>query len=315
MTNEELVAEIQQGKNVMDNMQQLYLQNKPLIHQTVKPYVSYADIDDLMQEAYFGLHRAVELYKPETGNAFITYAIHWIRQSASIYAMNTGNTKRLPINVLALISRHKKFLTDFQIQYNQLPTDKQICYNLKITQKKLNNLLKFEHELNCTSMDAPIQGADGEIAISESVASDTDIENDVIENITKQEDVEMLWSMVGQLPDRQRDVIVDLYKNSMTCKELSETLGVSKQMVDSIRKKGIEKLRRKAEIKRIAVDYDYFPGAYRGSVGRFKNTGTSSTEHCAIKRVSTMQRYMQLRMEMDAVFGVSRNGEEKEVNK
>ncbi len=311
MTNEELVSEIQQGKNIMDNMQQLYLQNKPLISQTVKLYVSYADIDDLMQEAYFGLHRAVELYKPETGNAFITYALHWIRQSASMYAMNTGNTKRLPINVVTLISRHKKFLSDFQKQYNQSPTDEEVCNNLNITQKKLNNLLKFEHELNCTSMDAPIKGADGDIAISESVASDTDIENDVVENVTKREDAESLWSLVGQLPDRQRDVIVDIYKNSMTCKELGEKLGVSKQMVDSIRKKGIEKLSRRVEIKRIAVDYDYFPGAYRGSVGRFKNTGTSSTEHCAIKRVSTMQRYMQLRMEMDAVFGVSRNGEER----
>jgi RNA polymerase sigma factor (sigma-70 family) len=193
MTNEELVAEIQQGKNVMDNMQQLYFQNKPLIHQTVKPYVSYADIDDLMQESYFGLHRAVELYKPETGNTFITYAIHWIRQSASIYAMNTGNTKRLPINVVTLISRHKKFLSDFQKQYNQPPTDKEVCNNLNITQKKLNNLLKFEHELNCTSMDAPIQGADGDISISESVASDTDIENDVVENVTKREAAESLW--------------------------------------------------------------------------------------------------------------------------
>ena len=45
MTNEEMVAEIQSGKNVKQNMEQLYFNVKRLIYSIAKQYAAYCDTD------------------------------------------------------------------------------------------------------------------------------------------------------------------------------------------------------------------------------------------------------------------------------
>lgn len=51
MTNEELVALIQAGVDVQENMGQLYQQNRNFIVGIALPYSKSCDLDDLMQEA------------------------------------------------------------------------------------------------------------------------------------------------------------------------------------------------------------------------------------------------------------------------
>lgn len=78
MSNEELVKLIKQGINVSEYMEQLYIQNKGLIISAIKKY-RYAcqsdynstpiiEMDELMNEAYFGLVKAVESYDESQGS-------------------------------------------------------------------------------------------------------------------------------------------------------------------------------------------------------------------------------------------------------
>lgn len=114
MTNEELVALIQAGDHVQDNMGQLYQQNRKFIAKLVYPFSKVCEMEDLMQEAYFGLEKAVYRYDPTTGFKFLTYAESWIRQSVQRYFQNNGNLKRMPIHVLEQISQYQKFRSDFK---------------------------------------------------------------------------------------------------------------------------------------------------------------------------------------------------------
>ena len=59
MTNEEIVENIRNGYSVTKNMQLLYDNNLALIKRYVKPYTAYESMEDLLQEAYFGLWEAV----------------------------------------------------------------------------------------------------------------------------------------------------------------------------------------------------------------------------------------------------------------
>lgn len=102
MTNEELVALIQAGVDVQENMGQLYQQNRNFIVKIVLPYSKSCEMDDLMQEAYFGLEKAVQRFEPDRDVLFISYAGIWIRNVIQRYCQNNGNLKRVPVHVVVL---------------------------------------------------------------------------------------------------------------------------------------------------------------------------------------------------------------------
>jgi len=55
--------------------------------------------DDLLQEAVIGVIRAAELFDPDRGTRFSTYAVHWIRQAVQRAQANHSRTIRLPVHV------------------------------------------------------------------------------------------------------------------------------------------------------------------------------------------------------------------------
>ena len=96
VTNEQLVARIQAGIDVPDNMLRLWQQNQGYIGLIAKNYQAFEDIEDLKQEGYIGLCRAVDEYKPQEGIAFMTYAGYWIRQQMQRYVENCSSVVRVP---------------------------------------------------------------------------------------------------------------------------------------------------------------------------------------------------------------------------
>ena len=75
MSNEELVRLIQCRENYTENMLALYDQNKGMIYGIARKYAAVESIEDLMQEAYIGLVKAVEGYRADGGALFYTYAV------------------------------------------------------------------------------------------------------------------------------------------------------------------------------------------------------------------------------------------------
>ena len=65
------------GYSVTDYMQLLYESNLPLIKKFIKPYAAYEPMEDLLQEACFGLWEAVQHYETSVNVRFMTYAEYW----------------------------------------------------------------------------------------------------------------------------------------------------------------------------------------------------------------------------------------------
>ena len=84
MTNEQLALRIKAGEDVADNMLQLYQQNMGIIKDYARKYRSMAEEEDLQQEAYFAICKAVDSYDPDKGVSFLSWAVYWIRPEISL---------------------------------------------------------------------------------------------------------------------------------------------------------------------------------------------------------------------------------------
>ncbi len=65
----------------------------------------HLNIDDLMQEGFIGLLRAIEKFDPERGNAFSTYAVWWIKQKISRAYDDMDLSIRHPVHVKEVLRR------------------------------------------------------------------------------------------------------------------------------------------------------------------------------------------------------------------
>lgn len=289
MTNEELVALIQAGDHVRDNMGQLYQQNKNFIAKLVYPFSKVCEMEDLMQEAYFGLEKAVYRYDPTTGFKFLTYAESWIRQSVQRYFQNNGNLKRMPIHVLEQISQYQKFRSDFKGVVGDEPTDEEYCFYLETTKDQLKTLRKYMVGSEMVSLDGTIPGADN-LTLGETLADEFNLEETVCDYVAEQQNKEVIWGSVSALDSRQADIITGHFKNGETLDNLSNRLEISKERVRQLKNKGIKLLRRNRKLKELADLYGYgCAQAYHWGVRHYKNTGTSATEYLALKHIEQEQ--------------------------
>lgn len=108
---EEMVSLVQCGKIDPVN---LWLQLKRFIKSIVGKYESYAEMDDLMQESYFGFLSALRLYKPGDKTTFTTYCRYWIIQAVSRYIDNSGSVVRVPVHACNMVKRYRRIKSDFQ---------------------------------------------------------------------------------------------------------------------------------------------------------------------------------------------------------
>lgn len=116
MTNEEIVNEIQEGKNVRENLEKLYIQNGGLITAICNKYSFLAEFDDLKQECYFALVKAVEHY--HGGNTkFSTYLTVTMMRHCKYYGdRNTSavsGTTEKPVSLDNPIAEDARIRTDY----------------------------------------------------------------------------------------------------------------------------------------------------------------------------------------------------------
>lgn len=256
MTNEELVVLIQAGMNVDVNMTELYQKNKWVMRKLAHPYKDSVDIEDLMQEAYFGLVKAVEDYDPDQGFKFMTYAEHKIKAQMSRYNADCGRTKRIPVHMLQEMSKYHNFKKKFMQDSHINPTDEDFMSGLGITKRKLKSLKKCIYECNTMSLEAIITGTD-DMNIADTVADDFNLEDSIIEADSIEYAANRLWAAVDSLEEKRKKAIIGLYKDNKTLGEIAQEQGVSTERIRQLEANGIRKLQSMEHLKEAAEIYGY----------------------------------------------------------
>ena len=286
-TNEQLVADIRSGINVEKNMQQLWIQNQGIIRKLANKYSSSfsVEFDDVCQEAYFGLLAAIEHYNSSKDTSFLSYSILWIRQKMIRYCQNNGCTVQIPVDVSQELLQYNRFINLFFQSNGRNPTDAEIRHYLGLSEESLKRIQKAARMTQIGSLDKPVN-EDG-VSLGELVPDAYDLEEIVLDVLDHEKLREILWPMVDELPDMQRDALKLRYRKGATLQATSDALGVPFSRARTIEQDALRALRRPSRRRRLEP---YLPEtiesrAYRGSVNTFDCTWTSSTESSALKLI------------------------------
>lgn len=277
MTNEELVLDYRSGNK--DALEALYSQNTGMIEKIIRKYGAYEELDDLRQEAYFGIVKAAEQWNPERNCSFLSYAVYWIRAAIVRYIEECGGVVRIPSHKRALINRYNKAVNNYRVRFGMYPSDIELRALLELTQEQLERLKADIQSSRIRSTSEIIGGEDDDITLEDTLTAEGDQYEDVIDKIQREQLSDTIWSCVDDLKPQHASVIRGHFGEGKTLKECGESLGVSTERARQLEQGAIRELRKSKYSKRLrpflTEQGAYTIGLKFNGIGAFERVGSS----------------------------------------
>lgn len=201
--------------------------NMKFVISVAKEY-SYANLStsDLVAEGTIGLIRAIQSFDYTRGLKFITYAVWWIRAFITRAVNEQGSLVRLPAN-------------------------QQLKLRQSLRKNKSGETLTEEIKMLQ-------QIADGNISLDKNLLNEDSVQlNEILSDPTEETPQAMhekenlhlfLNKLFRKLPPRENDVLRRLYGTSQSkdisqnIREISETMGLSRERIRQLRDQGIKRI-------------------------------------------------------------------------
>lgn len=249
LSNEELVDHIQKGIDADKNMEILYAKNIRFILSVAKKYSKEdAEILDLMQEGFLGLYKAVQKYSIDHGTKFLTFAGWEIRSSIRKHVVNNYSAIRFPAHCQEMLYKYMRFLNKYIEETGEEPSDDLIKKTLQLTDKNLK-MVKTCHQMSsCVSLNTPLQ-ADDKFKLQDILASEEDIEEEILSEIGQQELKKELWKEIDSLSSEDAFLVRQVFQNNKLITEIAPSLGISYQAASQRMQRILSQLQQNERIR------------------------------------------------------------------
>ena len=202
------------------------------------------EADDLISGAYLGLKRAAELFDPERGFQFSTYATDWIVTMISRANSSTSNTIKIPANVHEKLARYKRAKETLTYRLGHSPSNVELAQEMKVS---VEMIARLEDALMSAtrSLDAPINKNDRE-SLLDLIADPADNAPDLLHAHQKMTQLNEL--MKKTLTPYEQEVMALRLRatesgESMTYVETGLLMGRSPEAISKTERLAIQKLK------------------------------------------------------------------------
>jgi RNA polymerase sigma factor FliA len=199
------------------------------------------EVGDLEGAGIMGLIRAVEMFEPERGLKFETFATHKIR-GAILDELRSLDW--VPRSVRQKNRLLQKSYVELENKLGRLPYDDEVAEHLNLTSQQLEDMLGEVAPAAILSLEDAFPDRGDE---SKSLSLIDTIEDpqgvNPLKELGFQEVKRILKETIAQLPEKEKLVIALYHYEELTLKEIGEVLGLTESRVSQIHSKAMLKLK------------------------------------------------------------------------
>lgn len=198
--------------------------------------------DDLLQVARLGLVNAVDRFDVSRGSSFLSFAVPTIMGEVRRHFRDNTWSVRVPRRVKELQLNLGPTIEILSQRLGRVPRAKEIAAELDIDVVEVTQALIAGNAYQASSLDAPAIGEDSEssaLPLVESLGAEEP-------SYGWLEDYLAIEPLLGELSDRERQVLRMRFFESRTQSQIAEELGVSQMHISRILSRTLGWLRDQA---------------------------------------------------------------------
>ena len=196
--------------------------------------------DDLVQVARVGLVNAVIRFDVDAGSDFVSFAVPTIMGEVRRHFRDNSWSVKVPRRLKELHLRLGAATAELSQKLGRAPTPSELAAELEMDRDEIVEGLVAGSSYNTLSIDGAGGGTEEAPAIADTLG-DVDLSLDQIENR------ESLRPLLASLPERERQVLLLRFFESMTQTQIAERVGISQMHVSRLLAKSLARLRDQLE--------------------------------------------------------------------
>lgn len=219
----ELAKRIEKGDIKARNI--MIESNLRLAISVAKKYAKYgSDLEDLIQESNLGLIKAIEKFDWRKGYKFSTYAIWWIRQSATRRLTNDSTLLKIPSHTLANARKVWQIFKEYKEEFNIEPSFEEISEVSGIDIEHVKLAIESIKTKNLISIDKPVS-EENDKSLSDIIPDESKSIEDILDNHMIKENILLAFKNLTKREEivlRLRFGIKEVLDNDTNVYEIGE---------------------------------------------------------------------------------------------